>query len=510
MTIKSLSILGIIFILAYFLRVLFLTQNSLTFGYDQARDALITQQIIGGDFKILGPPASTPGLYHGVFYNYVLTPAYIFGKNPINAAYWVALLNALTIFIVFYLTRLMTKKTGAALVAVLLFAVSFESTQYATWLSNPTIGVWTIALTYLGLWIWINPTAVSGLRGWAPALTGLGLGLSIQAEVFLLYLAVPVLIWLLAARQKITRQEVIKFLLFCFLAVSTMVISEIKFGFRSIGGVLQLLSTQDALVASKSLGDFVVLYLNQLGKVLAYNIYPGNIGYGGVFVLVLIIVTFITWNKREVSWKPFLISWMLSHVAVVTVGGTSTPFLLVGIGTAVSIFVGIHLYSWWSSGKKILAGIILAIIILGNLGMIFKENPSGSTVFAIQKDMLLAKQLQAIDYTYKEAEGAKFSINTLTSPLWINIVWAYLYNWYGQEKYGYVPQFHGQDQIGQLIALPKTEEDTKVYFMILEPMAGIPAEYLPNTIAEEEGKSKFVKEVNFGELVVQKRERMPE
>ena len=500
---KILSGLVFIFLLAYSLRILFLPQGALTFGYDQARDALVTRQIIEGDLKTLGPPAATPGLYHGALYNYVLVPAYLIGKNPINAAYWVSLLNAATVFIIFCLTYSMTKKAGAGLLAAFLFAISFEATQYANWLSNPTIGVWTVALVYFGLWSWIKEK-----KPWAPILTGLGLGFSIQAEVFLLYHAVPVLVWLFATRKKITKTETFKFLTFTFLAVSTMIVAELKFGFKSIGGILQLLSSQDSLVASKGLGDFAVLFLNQLGKVFAYSTYPGNIGYGGIFVLALVVISLISWDKKEISWKPFLATWLLSHLTVVTVGGTSTPFLLVGIGTAVSILVGIHVYNWWSSGKRILAGIVLGIIVLSNLSMILKENSHGQTIFAIQKDMLLSKQMQAIDYTYIQANGEKFSINTLTSPLWINIVWTYLYNWYGLSKYGYVPEFHGHDQVGQLAALAKTSSDTKLYFLIIEPMAGIPARYLPDTIAEEEGKSKFVEEVNFGEIVVQKRERI--
>ena len=73
----------LIFALAYVLRILFLPQNAITFGYDQARDALVTQKIISGDLKILGPPASTPGLYHGAFYNYTLIPAYILFKGTL-------------------------------------------------------------------------------------------------------------------------------------------------------------------------------------------------------------------------------------------------------------------------------------------------------------------------------------------------------------------------------------------------------------------------------------------
>ena len=81
---------------------MFLQNNALTFGYDQARDALIAKQIISGDIKIQGPPSSAPGLYHGVFYYYLLAPAYLIGHgSPIVVAYYLAFLNSLTVFIVF-------------------------------------------------------------------------------------------------------------------------------------------------------------------------------------------------------------------------------------------------------------------------------------------------------------------------------------------------------------------------------------------------------------------------
>src|SRR3989344_8929746 len=119
-------ILFIIFIVAFYLRVLYLPSKALTFGYDQARDALVTQQILKGDLKIQGPPSSTPGLFHGVFYNFVLAPAYLVGHgSPVVAAYWIALLNAGTVFIIFVLTKKLAGSTPAALLASLLFAFSF-------------------------------------------------------------------------------------------------------------------------------------------------------------------------------------------------------------------------------------------------------------------------------------------------------------------------------------------------------------------------------------------------
>src|SRR3989344_4474228 len=108
---KVLVLLFAIFFLAYLLRIWFLADNALTFGYDQARDALVSKQILSGDIKIQGPPASTPGLYHGVLYYYLLAPGYFLGSgSPVAAACWMALINSLGVFVVSYLAYLMTKK----------------------------------------------------------------------------------------------------------------------------------------------------------------------------------------------------------------------------------------------------------------------------------------------------------------------------------------------------------------------------------------------------------------
>jgi len=498
-----------VFLAGYFLRVVYLSQKSLTFGYDQARDAIVSQQILKKDLKIQGPPASTPGLYHGVFYYYLLAPAYFFGQgSPIAAAYWIAFLNAGCIFVVFYLAYLMTKKISAGILAAILFAVSFEATQYATWLSNPTIGVWTVPLMYLGLWLWITKK-----NKIAPFLAAIGLGLSVQAEVFLLYHLVPLLLWLWLGRKNVSKSSLISFGLMFLATISSMVISEVKFGFKSLSGVVALVSTQDAIVAAKSLGDFILLFFNQLGRVFAFNSYPGNVGYGGVLIIALIVVSLISWSSSKnkesnISWQPFLATWLLAHLTVVSVGGTSTPFLLVGIGPAVAIILGIFLSSWWEKGQRALFVIVLAILLLGNLLMVTKENPRGSTIFAIQKDLLLSKQLNLVDYTYQKAAGRPFSVNSLTSPLWINIVWTYLYKWYGLPKYGYVPTWHGHGQEGQLDSLAKTKDDTKVYFLILEPMGGIPQRYLAETIGEEDSFSGFIEEASWGELRVQYRQKI--
>ncbi len=363
-----------VFLFAFVLRIFFLKDLALTFGYDQARDAYHAKEILSGDLKVLGPPASTPGLYHGVFYYYLLAPAYFLGNgSPVIAAGWIALLNSLTVFVIFYLTYLLTKKGWVGLLAAFLFAVSFEATQYATWVSNPTIGVWTVPFIYLGLWAWIDKK-----RPWGLVAAAIGLGLSIQAEIFLAYHAVPLFLWLFVSRKSFKKKELSFFAIALLLSLSTMIVSEMKFGFKSVEGIKMLmLGAGTSLAYAKSLGDYLVLYLNQIGRIFSFNSYPGNVGYGGAFVVALAVYSLVKKDKVGV----FLATWLFSHITVVTLGGVSTPFLMVGIGPAVSIIIAYYLYKWWEAGHKVISFAVLTMVVLGNLLMIFRENPQGATLF---------------------------------------------------------------------------------------------------------------------------------
>jgi hypothetical protein len=134
------------------------------------------------------------------------------------------------------------------------------------------------------------------------------------------------------------------------------------------------------------------------------------------------------------------------------------------------------------------------------------ENNKGQTIFAIQKDMTLANELGVIDFTYQNSDGEKFSINSLTSPLFINTTWSYLYNWYGKGKYGYLPTWRGKSQVGSLgdNLLPPDENQGK-HFLIIEDMEGIPPIYLTYALGEEDSRSTLIEDMAFGELRVQER-----
>lgn len=501
---KDFVILLCIAIFGLVLRLLFLSEGAITFGYDQARDAYSTLEIANGDLKIQGPSASTPGLFHGVAYYYLLAPVYgVFGGSPYAAGIWIALINVLTVIPIYYLGKLLfNSKIG--IIAAGLFAISFDGVQYALWLSNPTPAVFSGAVFYLGLGIYIfDKKRFLGL-----VLAALGLGLSTQFEIFLGYLFAPLVIALAVFRVRPTLKEVIYFFGIYTLVVSSMILSYFKFGFTFISGFASLFGGgADPFGNWREFVPTLELYLNRFVEYFYRGLLPFNVGFAGV-IAFLIVGTLIFWTKKNNPFGKqikFLLIMLFSHGLLIPFGGNSTPFINVGLEIIVMIIVAVFIYQLFSK-NKIWALLLTALIVVSCISAILKYNPQGQTVFAIQRGLTLKNELAAIDYTYKSARGESFSINTITSPLWINTVWSYLYEWYGKHRFGYIPSFRGRDQSGYLSYLPRSEEDEKHYFLVIEPLAGIPARFVEETIGYEDSFSVVVEEKNFGGIVVQKRE----
>src|SRR3989338_11619442 len=143
-------------VLAFILRIIFIYQGGVSFHYDMARDAYEAEQIWKNhDLKVLGPPTSTSGLYNGIFYYYLIAPFYLLGQgDPRVVAIFLSFLNSLTVIPVMFLVKDLLKSKKWAILGGFLFAVSFESTQYGPWISNPGPALLTVALFFLCLRSW--------------------------------------------------------------------------------------------------------------------------------------------------------------------------------------------------------------------------------------------------------------------------------------------------------------------------------------------------------------------
>ena len=80
-------ILIVILLFALSIRFLYFPDN-IYFGYDQARDAFVVQELLEGNLRLVGPTTLIDGLFHGPLYYYIFAPFhFLSGGNPeiINA-----------------------------------------------------------------------------------------------------------------------------------------------------------------------------------------------------------------------------------------------------------------------------------------------------------------------------------------------------------------------------------------------------------------------------------------
>ena len=155
--------------------------------------------------------------------------------------------------------------------------------------------------------------------------------------------------------------------------------------------------------------------------------------------------------------------------------------------------------------------LILAIgaICFNNGYSILKENNNGETLFSVQYGNILNVEKKVIDYIYSDSKEKPFAINTVTNPLLINTTWAYLFDWYGRSKYTFMPHWLGYpfDDVGKEVKFNESpwEQKGKTLYLIIEPVGGIPEEYIKAYKLYENSRSKLVQTVRIGKITVEKR-----
>lgn len=482
-------------VLAFILRIIFIPGGAVSFHYDMSRDAFEALKIIKeNDLKILGPPTSVPGLFHGPLYYYLIAPFYALGSgDPAVVTIFLSFLNSLTVIPIMLLAKDLFRKTIWALLSGLFFAVSFEAAQYGPWLSNPSPAMLTLGLYFLGLRFWQK----GNTRGLY--LATFSAALSTQFQFFLIYLFLLLPFFKYLFKIKTNAGGVGISLLITFLGLSSFLVGIIKF--NSLGQILRgalNISVSTQVTFRTQFTDLILNYADKMSDLFINNFLPSNVFLGGILGI------FVLYVLRK---HPFILFCLLSNFPIFIFGGHTNTYANIGLVAPAILGVLVLLQNLWKINRSLPLTIIL-LILISNIYTILKISPKGQVMLVIPKDMILKNQLNLVDRTYKLAAGEPFSINTTTLPFWTNTTWAYLYSWYGKEKYGYVPQFYGRDQVGLLGAevLPKIDAPLEKSFFIIEPHEGIPIHLFGGEQEVESGKTKLISEESFGALKLQIRQ----
>lgn len=496
----SFTLLSLIFLLAVVLRFLYFPGN-VYLAYDQTRDLYSSLEILHGHLKIIGPPSSASDqLYHGplIYYIYALFN-FFFNNNPEVISAFFRILNAGAIFLVFSIGSLLFNR-WVGLIGALLFAASYEQTQYALFLSHPSLAVITVLIFYLGLGLLIFKKDNRGF-----ILTALGLGLSIQFHyVNLSLLGVLFLTPLLIKRD--FRPDFKKIFLAGGILITTLssfILAELKFNFKFTNAFLKQFSLSSGPSGSR-------LHFKELGYVLERFIHDNFLLFNPLNLLIYLILIFgVTLIYKTDKQKGlFLALWFLMGLVPYLVSGSSSYYYNPAASVSLLLIFAYFLI-WLYQKQKLLAGAFLIMVIASNIILVSGNNMGPNKDIIIQLGMLLGSEKEAIDYIYNQSNGGPFTVNAITVPLDVNTTWNYLFEWYGKDKYHYLPVWGGQAAAGyqgNLTVVTNRELLPKKRFTIIESTVGIGQLDQENFLREENYFTKVIEAKKFGTITVQYRE----
>ena len=502
----------LIFVFGCFIRFIYFPDN-IYFGYDQARDAFESQNIYKNiDFKIIGPSAAAENLFHGPLYWYLIGPLYLLGNgDPKFPAAFLLIINAVGIFIIFWIGKLLFNPRVGILSAII-YAFSFEQTQYALYFGNPGPAVLTIMMFYGGL---VLLTFKKNWRGLSISLAGLGL--SIQLEFFLVYLIVVFIFWLALFKNTVVKvlnlKRIITSGIILFLTIFPFILAELKFDFRTIKTLLGLFPKISVSEKTQNYG----LYLEKLSQHMRDNISSLIDSHFMLVVFTILIFYALLKYKKDSREILFLVTWILSSSTLLVFGSSELYYTNIGVSLAF-ILLTAYLVSKISKKLFFLASIIVFTIAFSNVKLITNQNKNGIiNKIYVQEGMLLSREKAVVDYIYKEADGKPIVVSALTMPLKVNTTWSYLFKWYGEGKYGYLPFWSGEAALGFPGGLPswKSQREDYIMFSIIESTRGVRSAFVENFLEEQEQYGQILEEKVFGEksyaqLKVQKRGNLNE
>lgn len=437
---KEFWFLGAIIIISFLLRSWHLSTD-LLFHRDQGLHSLsiwnITHQ---GKPSLLGHPSDVDGLTHAPVYYYLMLPAYVlFNGNPVAASLFQIILEVLSLPLLYLaIKKLFNQKT--ALLTLLLYSVSYGAISLSRWLVNVTP---IIPLTNLLLFLLVFNSKIF----FTSFIVGIITQLDAAIGVFLL----PFLFWFYRARLNI---KTICLILIGFLIPALpLVIFELRHKFVLTQAILNFSSQsgQGLGLSLNVLATNIGVLFTEINKIIAYPyIYISGI----LFVFGL-------YRLRRLKYSKFIYAFLLiPFLGLSLFQRGAIGFFFVSL---LPICIAVIAYGLQTLPHLFSSGLIIFILLLNlsSLQNIYQPNnaliPIGNANIITIQD-----RKNIIDWMYQKADGEQFAVWFYTIPYFQEEVWDYMFNYYANPKYGYLPEATSGFSQGDL-------KSSKMFFSVYEP-----------------------------------------
>jgi len=429
---RSRKILILIILLAFFLRALYLYDN-LFFGWEQGRDFLKYKEILSGDLVLVGPKTDVDGLFHGALSYYLYLPLYIiFNGSPLFVLISLIFLNVLTCFFIFELAKdLFDKYVGYF--ASLFYAVSYSSIIYSRWLIHTNlIPFFAIA----GLFFLNRAKDKSGYKylffiSWG-VLFHLGIPMSFTYLLFFLT-------FLIFRKVNFSKKELTVSLVIMLIFASPFLVFDVKTNGVIRNAVSGFINHSETFTSRPNT-------LDEFKNEIVDNIFPNQ---RSLSLVVFSLSIFYLMYKPIMHKNTLLILGLVLSVPIAFYLVSFKPLrhFYIYVSPLLSILLGLVVVNLFKTRKKFLAVLFTVLIVASNLHTLLNRLPESKSNFLYHSQRTyLGDQLALIDYVYTDAQGGKFSYDYFSVPYWKEEAWAYLFSWYGEKRYGYLPSSEKGDE----------------------------------------------------------------
>jgi len=432
--------------MAFFLRSYHLSTD-LLFHRDQGVHSLDIWEIWHDKkLSLLGPTSDTDGLTHAPIYYWLMLPSYaLSGGDPVVASLFQIIMEVLSLpFLFLAVKKLFNKKT--AIITLLLYTFSYRLICYSRWLVNVTpILPLTNVLLFLLADIWKIKASLNAF------LSALVVGVATQIDAAVGLFLLPVVFYANRKNLKLKRLGLIllgfllpAFPLLVFELRHDFVLSNavlnfsrggggIGFSFKILFGNFKILKEEVTHMLFSALPSFIVVIITALGLFFVKNLPQKKLIYA---FLLLHFLTLSLFQRGAISF--FFVGLLPLLLAIIAFAISKFPQKIMII--CLGLIIGLNIFHL----KKIYQP-TNALIPIGNANLITIQD-----------------RKNIIDWIYKKADGQSFAIWYYTIPYYQEEVWDYMFFWYAEPKYGYLPEAtHGFS--------PNELKEAKIFFSVFEP-----------------------------------------
>lgn len=480
---------AILIVLAFFLRVWRIDQL-LWFFYDQGRDALVISEILQGNFTLIGPTTGIEGIFLGPFYYYFLSIGYLIGGgNPWIASIYHSFMGVLGFIVVFYIAKNYFD-IKVALTFLILVTFSYNEIISNRWMANPTPAVLFSPLVLLFVSLsFKNPTFLII----ATFCAGLLLQLEASSSIFLILITA---FFILIYRRKYN----LKILIFSFSSFVFTLLPQFIFEFRNnfliTKNILSFIAsnTPNDNISTFQIPNFITLserlnlYSNAFFEKIAVNF---NLSYSFIFLIFTLLVIFVVklnWEKPIIKICTFwFFGILICFLFYFGNYGRIYKYYLNPIFPIFFLYLALIL--------KTLAKIFLfkILVILFLLLFLFEQLKFTSSYLISgidgEKTIALGNENLAVEYVLSDSKNQDFNVDVYVPPV-IPYAYDYLFYYYIGKRL---------DQINS-----KTEKN----LYTIHEYDGEILEREKKWLKRQDGIGKITKQVRFGGIGVEKRERI--